>query len=162
MISIKKEFKFEAAHRLPLHGGACANIHGHSYKLVVEVSGEPEKVGPATDMVTDFGTLTNVVHDIINEGMIQGRQTVPLDHSIMLWKDDPLLEVLKTAIEKKDIPGQRLAIFTNQPTAEYMAEMLANFIQSGLEEATPQDIKVTRVEVWETAKSYAIWESDYE
>lgn len=70
-VYVTKEFEFEAAHHLPNYDGACANIHGHSYKLQVTVSGRidyHENSKYATDhMVIDFKNLKNVVKaSIIN------------------------------------------------------------------------------------------------
>ena len=58
---VVKEFKFEAAHYLPNYEGACANMHGHSYKLQVAVSGSIEKNG----MVLDFAELKKIVNMLI-------------------------------------------------------------------------------------------------
>lgn len=63
-----KEFEFESAHRLVNYDGACANLHGHSYKLQVTVSGnivlDDQKY--ATEcMVLDFKELKNIVKSLI-------------------------------------------------------------------------------------------------
>jgi len=63
MITVVKEFKFEAAHHLPGYDGLCANLHGHSYRLLAGVSGE---INPNTGMVLDFKTLKKVVQPIID------------------------------------------------------------------------------------------------
>lgn len=55
-ISITKMFEFEAAHFLPDYEGACANVHGHSYKLEIEVTG-PLLQG----MIMDFSVLKEIV-----------------------------------------------------------------------------------------------------
>ncbi|SKC66335.1 6-carboxytetrahydropterin synthase QueD [Krasilnikoviella flava] len=51
-----KEFTFEAAHRLPNvpPGHKCSRLHGHSYKVQVEVTGPVD-----TDLgwVIDFGDI---------------------------------------------------------------------------------------------------------
>lgn len=63
-----KEFEFEAAHHLLRYEGACAKVHGHSYKLQVTVSGEVYITGilNATDhMVLDFKELKKIVEDKI-------------------------------------------------------------------------------------------------
>ena len=39
-MKIAKEFRWEMGHRLPEHFGLCKNIHGHSYKMIVEFEGE--------------------------------------------------------------------------------------------------------------------------
>lgn len=59
--TIRKEFKFEAAHQLVGHSGKCANLHGHSYRVEVFVTGEvTENEGASDDgMVVDFETLDN-------------------------------------------------------------------------------------------------------
>ena len=67
-VYVTKEFEFEAAHHLLNYEGACARVHGHSYKLQVTVSGEVYLSGklPATDnMVLDFKELKKIVVDKI-------------------------------------------------------------------------------------------------
>ena len=66
-IYVTKEFEFESAHNLVNYNGACENLHGHSYKLQVTISGsicnEDESVDNiATDfMVMDFKNLKELV-----------------------------------------------------------------------------------------------------
>jgi 6-pyruvoyltetrahydropterin/6-carboxytetrahydropterin synthase len=55
-VELTKEFRFEAAHRLP-HvppGHKCARVHGHSYKVELQVSGP---VDPHTGWLFDFGVI---------------------------------------------------------------------------------------------------------
>lgn len=68
-LTITKEFKFEAAHRLFIKDneklsktvfGKCNDLHGHSYKLFVTVSG-PEKNG----MIINFIDLKKIVNEYI-------------------------------------------------------------------------------------------------
>lgn len=59
-----KEFEFEAAHHLINYDGPCANVHGHSYKLQVMVSGNIDlhRQDIASDcMVIDFKNLKSIV-----------------------------------------------------------------------------------------------------
>jgi 6-pyruvoyltetrahydropterin/6-carboxytetrahydropterin synthase len=51
-------FTFEAAHRLVWHPGKCRNLHGHSYRLEVTVSGPLDGNG----VVVDFDHLCEIVH----------------------------------------------------------------------------------------------------
>ena len=63
-VYLTKEFEFEAAHHLLNYAGACANVHGHSYKLQVTVSGNINlnDTKYATDcMVLDFKNLKSIV-----------------------------------------------------------------------------------------------------
>ena len=71
-VYVTKEFEFEACHHLTHYVGNCANLHGHTYKLQVTVSGEipsPEQITEemyAEDsMVLDFKLLKRVVKDHI-------------------------------------------------------------------------------------------------
>ncbi len=61
-----KEFTFEAAHRLPgvPSDHRCARLHGHSYRVLVHISGE---VDPVSGMVMDFADVTAAFKPIINE-----------------------------------------------------------------------------------------------
>jgi 6-pyruvoyltetrahydropterin/6-carboxytetrahydropterin synthase len=51
-------FSFAAAHNLPGHLGACRNLHGHNYKLEIELRGH---VDPETGMVADFHSIKDLV-----------------------------------------------------------------------------------------------------
>jgi 6-pyruvoyltetrahydropterin/6-carboxytetrahydropterin synthase len=58
-LNVCKEFTFAAAHSLPGYDGPCANLHGHEWKLEVEVSGV---VNEDTGMVLDFVKLKKIVN----------------------------------------------------------------------------------------------------
>lgn len=63
---ITKEFKFSAAHRLPLHKGHCSRPHGHNYVFTVAVEG-PLVTEPISSMgmVFDYGELKAIVEEKI-------------------------------------------------------------------------------------------------
>ena len=70
---IGKIFTFDAAHHLPKHIGQCKNLHGHTYKLEVEIIGDITLKEHSTidGMVMDFGELKRIVnHSVVD----------PLDH----------------------------------------------------------------------------------
>ncbi len=52
-----KEFEFDAAHYLPAYHGKCEKLHGHTYKLVVKLEGQPDAEG----MIMDFLVLKRIV-----------------------------------------------------------------------------------------------------
>ena len=58
-LRITKLFAFEMAHALTDYEGRCSNIHGHSYKLAVTVSGEA--AASPLGMVIDFSCLKAIV-----------------------------------------------------------------------------------------------------
>lgn len=65
MISVCKTFEFEAAHNLPDHEGACRRVHGHGYKLEIEVSGRLKTSGSERGMIIDFGKLKRIVNAVV-------------------------------------------------------------------------------------------------
>ena len=62
-VSVTKRFTFEASHNLIGYDGPCSNLHGHSYKLYVTVSGCVNMVSDnVTDcMVIDFKDIKSIV-----------------------------------------------------------------------------------------------------
>lgn len=86
--SVTRSFRFEAAHQLPWHAGACRNLHGHSYRLEVTVEGPVGDQG----LVVDFADLKAVVH----------REVVDrYDHSYLNdLLDNPTAELLAGEIWK--------------------------------------------------------------
>ena len=62
-IRVTKEFPFEMAHVLWNYDGPCKNVHGHSYRLFVTLSGFPtdNKDNPKNGMVIDFSDLKSIV-----------------------------------------------------------------------------------------------------
>ena len=68
-------------HRLPYHEGLCKNIHGHSYRMLVEIEGEVNENG----MIIDFFDLGRIVRPIIEQ----------YDHAFLCWeKDEKVKEFL--------------------------------------------------------------------
>lgn len=67
IVSLKKEFRFEASHQLPNHDGKCARLHGHSWRLVVEIEGDVknEPDSPKDGMVMDYTDMKAIVQPII-------------------------------------------------------------------------------------------------
>lgn len=66
MFTLKKQFTFEAAHKLPHHDGKCQRLHGHSWKMRVVVRGPMLEVhGPKAGMLMDFSDISKVVKPIV-------------------------------------------------------------------------------------------------
>jgi len=64
MLSITKEFTFDAAHQLIDYDGPCSRLHGHTYKLQVSVCrGEEDGLVNDDGMVMDFSRLKEIVHE---------------------------------------------------------------------------------------------------
>lgn len=70
---ICRHFEFEAAHKLPNYDGDCSKLHGHTYKLEVELTNthdQSEYTGTTlalnnNGMVLDFKALDRVVKNVL-------------------------------------------------------------------------------------------------
>src|SRR5579885_1713523 len=88
-MEIFKEFRIEAAHRLPNvpPGHKCARLHGHSFRVAIHVSGP---LGADTGWVMDFAALSDAFrplhdqldHRYLNE--IEGLEN-PTSEEIARW-----------------------------------------------------------------------------
>lgn len=58
---IGKTFKFESSHNIIGHP-KCGQLHGHTYKLTVEVEGF---INEKTDMVMDYHELSEIVNRLV-------------------------------------------------------------------------------------------------
>lgn len=131
-MKIAKEFTWEMGHRLSFHNGGCRNLHGHSYKCMIELTGEPDQNG----MVMDYYDLKKVVEPILNE----------LDHAFMVYKND---KELIAALEQLN---SRKVIVDFESTAENICLYLLEKIKSS---NLPPNIHEVKIRVSETENSYA-------
>jgi 6-pyruvoyltetrahydropterin/6-carboxytetrahydropterin synthase len=131
-MKIAKEFRWEMGHRLPEHFGQCKNIHGHSYKMLVEIEGELNK----DEMVIDYYDVEKIINPIIEK----------LDHAFMVNKNDKVvLEFLEKMNSKK-------VIVDFQSTAENICLYLLNEIKKV---RLTQNVSEIKVRVYETSHDYA-------
>lgn len=131
-MKIAKEFRWEMGHRLPDHFGQCKNIHGHSYKMMVELEGEIDSSG----MIIDYYIVKKIVEPIIEK----------LDHSFMVNKNDGVvLEFLEKLNSKK-------VIVDFDSTVENITRYLIEEIKKT---DLPSNVKGIKVRVCETPDDYA-------
>lgn len=140
-IRITKIYNFEMAHVLKDYDGPCRNIHGHSYKLYVTVTGTPITDGssPKKGMVMDFKDLKAIVKKHIVDRF---------DHALVISSetDSDLIEGMKKHMDK-------LIVVDYQPTSEKLIADFAGIIQSHL----PENVQLHNLRLWETASSFSEW-----
>ena len=142
IIRVTKEFTFDMAHALLNYDGPCKNIHGHTYRLQVTVSGyasqDPQNV--KCGMLIDFGQLKQIVAtNIIDK----------LDHALVLNEAVPAsLRASCYAISEK------VHFVAFQPTCEN----LLLYIKLKLQAALDQDGFILHaIRLYETPTSWAEW-----
>ena len=131
-MKIAKEFRWEMGHRLPDHFGKCKNIHGHSYKMLVEFSGELDKSG----MIIDYYDVKKIINPVIEK----------LDHAFMVNKND---KVVLDFLEKMD---SKRVVVDFESTTENICKYLLNEVSKT---SLPENVKEIKVRVQETTKDYA-------
>lgn len=139
MIRITKEFKFEMAHALHGYDGLCKNIHGHSYRLWVQIKGQTRNISGDTKdgMVIDFSDLKKIVKENV---------VLKYDHSLVLNANSPHSKIDLSAFEK-------VYYLPFQPTSENLVAYFSEIIQEKL----PKHIQLVKLILSETATSYAEW-----
>ena len=65
-MELYKDFRFEAAHRLPNvpEGHKCARLHGHSFFVRLAITGE---VDPQTGWLMDFDDIKNAFGPLLDQ-----------------------------------------------------------------------------------------------
>lgn len=136
MYKLKTTASFDSAHFLSGYNGKCANIHGHTWKIEVEVSeksliAEGEKRG----MVIDFSDLKKSVRALAER----------YDHTL-IYEKGSLRESTLTALRNE---GFSLTEIPVRPTAENFARLFY--------EALSAELPVSCVTVYETPDNCAAY-----
>lgn len=141
-IRITKLFHFETGHALYGYDGKCKNVHGHSYKLAVTVSGKPisDTKNVKFGMVIDFGDLKKIVNEEIVD---------VFDHATVFNKNTPHVELAKELMDR----GHDVLLVDYQPTSEMMVIDFAEKIINRL----PSTIHLFSIKLQETETSFAEW-----
>jgi 6-pyruvoyltetrahydropterin/6-carboxytetrahydropterin synthase len=138
-LSLSKEFMFEAAHVLPKHKGKCSSLHGHSWKLTVEVDGY---VDPETGFVVDYSLL---------KSLITARIIDKVDHAYLgcRWLGRDVDNIHITPVYGEDF----------YPSSENLIERFRTSIQHLIPElAEPwQEVKLLSLTINETCTSACTW-----
>ncbi|NVO01345.1 MAG: 6-carboxytetrahydropterin synthase [Bacteroidetes bacterium] len=140
-IRITKEFHFEMAHALWGYDGLCKNIHGHSYKLLVTLIGEPslDKQSAKLGMVLDYSDLKSIVKTTIID---------QLDHALAVNGNSPHKD-----IDKTNLMFSKVVFLDYQPTCE---NMLIDFSER-LINKLPVGVELHSLMLRETGSSFAEW-----
>jgi 6-pyruvoyltetrahydropterin/6-carboxytetrahydropterin synthase len=139
MLIVTKLFNFEMAHALNNYNGACSNIHGHSYKLEVSVTGEidNDKNSPKFGMLIDFKDLKSIVDKVIIKDF---------DHFLVLNQESDA--DLKSLLQKS---YKNIKFVDFQPTNENLLLYFADLLNVEL----PKNVRLYRLKMYETETSFA-------
>lgn len=137
MYKLIAETEFDSAHFLKGYPGKCANIHGHRWRVVCELSSDKlQSAGPEKGMVMDFSALKGALKHI----------TEPLDHKL-LFEAGTLRQSTAAALTDE---GFELFELHFTPTAENMAK----YFFDGMKHA---GLSVCQITVYETPNNAAAY-----
>ena len=140
-LSLIRQLSFCAGHRLYGHEGRCAFLHGHNYRVDIEVEG------------VAGGTAVDAVGRIIDFSHIKKRMLGWLDehwdHAFILFeKDETTLAAVRVAEPTKYF------VLPWNPTAENMARYLLEVVAPSV--LGDLGVVARKVCVWETEESCAV------
>ena len=112
--TISRYQDISCGHRVSGHGGKCAALHGHNYRITFTVSGEEKN---ELGMVVDFSDVKEVLCKWLEDNW---------DHKFLIFFDDPLLPAFKKFAAEAKQQGVDLGLVSVgfNPTAEMIAEVL--------------------------------------
>lgn len=134
MFKIAKEFQFDACHMLDGHNKKCHNLHGHTYRLLVEISGDLIGEGSSADMVMDYADLKSIVKQYIID---------PLDHAYLYNQNNTNERRIAALLKEMD---RKIFAFPCRTTAESMSKFIYDCLS--------QYLPVSMIKLWETPTSY--------
>lgn len=140
MFILKVEHSFDSAHFLKGYDGKCSNIHGHRWKIELEIqSSSLINSGQLAGMVDDFGTLKKNLKKMIDF----------YDHALIFEKGSLRDLTFKCLTED----GFRLISVDFRPTAENFASFFFNKVKK-------LGYNVRKVTVYETPNNSAAYMED--
>lgn len=138
MYILTTKAEFDSAHFLTGYEGKCSNIHGHRWKVVIEVADEKlSEQGQTRGMLVDFSKLKKDLK----------KETDALDHAFII-EEGTLKESLLNALKEE---GFSLISVPFRPTAE-------NFAKYFYTKMTGMGYRVKRATVYETPNNCASYE----
>ena len=140
-IEIQKEyFKFSAAHFLIFPDGSAERLHGHNYRVYVELDAALTDCG----LVIDFTMVKPVVRELVDE--LDEHWLIPGEHAELTAgrRDDGIVEVRYRdryyAAPEEDV----IVLPINNTSAENFSTYLGRDLLRRLEERFP-DLEVDRL-----------------
>jgi 6-pyruvoyltetrahydropterin/6-carboxytetrahydropterin synthase len=133
MLTVTKEFSFDAAHMLYGHDGLCKNVHGHTYKLFVTLKDDQSG---ENDMVMDFSEIKRKVNAYLVDWV---------DHTFMYDMSNPQETAIADLLREFDM---RLYEFRGRTTCENMARHIFYLLSQEIE-------NLEAIKLYETPTSFA-------
>lgn len=137
MYVIRTEQSFDSAHFLAGYEGKCRNLHGHRWRVVVEICAQKlQEEGQLRGMVTDFGDIKEDLKNLADF----------YDHAF-IYESGSLRESTVRALKEEEF---RLIEVPFRPTAENFARHFYCLLRE-------KGYQMGKVEVYETPNNCAVY-----
>lgn len=138
MYKLVTEAHFDSAHFLAGYNGKCRNIHGHRWKIVIEIYSESLQLsGQCKGMLVDFGDLKRDLKTLADS----------FDHALIIEKGTLKTNTINALKEEQF----NIIEVDFRPTAENFAKCFYDIMKS-------KGYKVSKITVYETPDNCAIYE----
>lgn len=137
MYKLRAESSFDSAHFLSGYDGKCKNIHGHRWRVIVEIQGSSLiDAGSERGMLLDFGELKKALKE----------ETEYFDHALIYESES----LRKETVDALAGEGMRLICVDYRPTAENIAQYFYQKLKS-------EGFSIKEVTVYETPGNCAVY-----
>ena len=153
----KDHLVFSAAHFITFNGNVCERLHGHNWRVAVEVAGPLDE----NSYVFDFIALRDATQKLVSG----------LDHRMLLPTQHPRIRVTVDGREVTAVFEERRWVFPHEdcillPVANTTAELIAHWMALQLKDVLKQypggrHLESLRVEIEENFGQWAMCEIDF-
>ena len=141
MYFLKTESSFDSAHFLSDYEGKCRNIHGHQWRVIIEIgAADLDSDGQTRDMVCDFSTLKKDLKE----------ETDAFDHALII-EEGSMKENTLLAMEDE---GFKMIKLPFRPTSEKLAFYFYHKMKD-------RGYNVFRATVYETSENSATYTQEW-
>ncbi len=144
-VAVEKDYLVFAAGHFITYGGQCESLHGHNYRVRVELEGALDE----NSYVFDFGRLKRLMRRLCDE----------LDHKVLLPLENPQIKLSEQDGGVAVAYGEKRYLFPRQDvfllpvpntTAEMIARYLGRQVQEHLQGLGARNVTSLMVEVEES------------
>jgi len=140
---ITRRLEFDAGHRIPNHNSQCRHLHGHRYAIEITLSGDiiADEGRSEQGMVMDFADVKRIAMEHLVKAW---------DHAFLAYRGDKVVCDFLASL-----PNHRTVILDVVPTAENLAQVAFNILESAYQDTYGNHLRLEKVRLYETPNNWA-------
>jgi 6-pyruvoyltetrahydropterin/6-carboxytetrahydropterin synthase len=153
-IDLQKEaFKFSAAHFLIFPDGSAERLHGHNYRVFVELEAQLSTHG----LVMDFKAIKPVVREICDR--LDEHWLVPGEHPVLRWSESGGAIEVRYKERSYRVPREDVLVLPiNNTSSENLATWFGRELMAKVRERFPDvELRSLRLSVEETSGQRGVY-----